>query len=223
MSIVIMLAAVVVIGTAAVLPFLTPQWVAFEQGRANSTAWTGYTTEELRVATDAILSDLVFGPPDFDVEVRGEPVLVERERGHMRDVRSVFVGLWVLAAVSILVLVVAAIRGDRYAMWRSVRRGALVLSGAIVIVGVVALVAFDALFEVFHTILFPPGSYTFDPATERLVQLFPFQFWQETAVVVGIVIIALALAVAVIAGHRAPRSTRSAAAAGLAATPEPSR
>ena len=49
--------------------------------------------------------------------------------------------------------------------------------------GVVALVAFDTLFEVFHEIFFPAGSYLFDPATERLVQLFPFEFWQETAIV----------------------------------------
>jgi integral membrane protein (TIGR01906 family) len=217
------LATAIVIVTMAVLPFLTPQWVGFEQGRANATAWTGYSTEELRVATDAILADLVFGPPDFDVEVGGEPVLVERERGHMRDVRSVFIGLWLLAAVSILVLVVAAVRGDRGAVWRSVRRGALVLAGAVVVLGVVAMVAFDALFEVFHTVLFPAGSFTFDPATERLVQLFPFQFWQETAIAVGAVIIALALAIAVFAGRRAPRSTTAAEAAGLAATPEPSR
>ena len=38
----------------AVVPFLTPQWIAFEQGRANATGWTGYTTEQLRTATDAV-------------------------------------------------------------------------------------------------------------------------------------------------------------------------
>jgi len=217
------LATAVVIVTLAVLAFMTPQWVAFEQGRANATAWTGYSTEELRVATVAILADLVFGPPDFDVEVRGEPVLVERERGHMRDVRSVFVGLWVLAAVSVVVLAAAALRGDRHATWRAVRRGAFVLTGVIVALGVVALVAFDALFEAFHTIFFPAGSYTFDPATERLVQLFPFQFWQETAVVVGIVIIALALIVATVAGRRAPATRRTRSTTELTATPEPSR
>jgi integral membrane protein (TIGR01906 family) len=222
-SILITLAAAVVMVTVAVLPFLTPQWVAFEQGRANASAWTGYSTEELRTATDAILADLVFGPPDFDVEVRGEPVLVERERGHMRDVRSVFVGLWVLAAVSVVLLVVAVVRGHRAAVWRSVRRGALTLAGAVVILGVVAVVAFDSLFELFHTILFPAGSYTFDPTTERLVQLFPFQFWQETAVVVGIVIIALAMAVATLSGRRVPASGRSVSPGDLSATPEPSR
>jgi integral membrane protein (TIGR01906 family) len=223
MSTLLGVAMAIVIVTVTVLPFLTPQWVAFEQDRANATGWTGYSNEELRTATDAILSDLVFGPPDFDIEVRGEPVLVERERGHMRDVRSVFTGLWVLAAASVVLLAVVALRGDRQATWRAMRRGALLLAGVVVALGVVALVAFDALFELFHAIFFPAGSYTFDPATERLVQLFPFQFWQETAIVLGIAIIALALIVATVASRRAPAARRSRSTADLTATPEPSR
>jgi integral membrane protein (TIGR01906 family) len=223
MSTLLGVAMAIVIVTVTVLPFLTPQWVAFEQDRANATGWTGYSNEELRTATDAILSDLVFGPPDFDIEVRGEPVLVERERGHMRDVRSVFTGLWVLAAASVVLLAVVALRGDRQATWRAMRRGALLLAGVVVALGVVALVAFDALFELFHAIFFPAGSYTFDPATERLVQLFPFQFWQETAIVLGIAIIALALIVATVASRRAPAARRSRSTTDLTATPEPSR
>ncbi len=194
--------AAIVIVTLAVLPFLTPQWVAFEQGRANASAWTGYSSAELRMATDAILVDLVFGPPDFDVEVRGEAVLDERERGHMRDVRSLFAGLWVLAAFSVVVLLAAGRRRDRRAFWRAVQRGALGLIGAVLVVGLVALIAFEVLFDTFHRILFPAGSYTFDPATERLVQLFPFQFWEETAIVVGIAIVVLALVATAIAGRR---------------------
>jgi integral membrane protein (TIGR01906 family) len=222
-SLLISLAVAVVIVNVAILPFLTPQWVAFEQGRASATAWTGYSTEDLRIATDAILADLVLGPPDFDVEVGGQPVLVERERGHMRDVRSVFVGVWLLAGVSVLVVVAAAIRGPHHLVWRAAQRGAVVLAGAVVVLGVVALVAFDVLFEVFHRILFPPGSFTFDPTTERLVQLFPFQFWQETAVVAGIVIVVLSLGVAALAGRRAAPSMGPTPASELAPTPEPSR
>ena len=212
-------AAAIVIVTLAVLPFLTPQWVAFEQGRSNASGWTGYTTEELNVATGAILSDLVFGPPSFDVEVRGEAVLDEREQGHMRDVRTVFVGLWVLAAISVGVLALASRRRERGATWRAIRRGSLGLSVVVVVLGVGALVAFDAIFELFHRIFFPAGSYTFDPATERLVQLFPFQFWEETAFVVGMVIVAAALLVALFAGRRLATGTRRDVSADLAASP----
>ena len=133
----------------------------------------------------------------------------------MRDVRNVFMGLWIAAIVSLVVLVVAGWRHrDRTRLWRAVRRGASVLAVAVVVLGVVGLVAFDTLFEVFHEVFFPAGSYTFDPRTERLVQLFPFQFWQETAIVVGIVIIALAILVRFVAGRRergaaTPRATEA--------------
>lgn len=219
MSILVGVAIVIVIVTAAVLPFLSPQWVAFEQGRSNAAGWTGFTTEELNAATGAILFDLVVGPPDFDVAVRGEPVLDERERGHMRDVRTVFLGLWGLAAVSLLVLVIAARRQDRAATWRAVRRGSIGLVAIVVALGVSSLVAFDAMFELFHRIFFPPGSYTFDPSTERLVQLFPFQFWEETAFVVGVVIVAVALVVAIVAGRRRAPTPRTEVGADLAPTP----
>ena len=57
------------------------------------------------------------------------------------------------------------------------RRAGLVI-GTIVL-GVFASVAFDQAFELFHEIFFPGGNFAFDPTTERLVQLYPFAFWQS--------------------------------------------
>ena len=200
-SVLVGVATGLVIVTVAILPFLTPPWLAFEQERAQVTAWTGFTGSEVAAVTNAIVADLVVGPPDFDVALNGEPVLTERERGHMRDVRTVFLGLWGLTVVGLVVLVLAA-RADRTATWRAARRGTTVLAVGVVAAGAFALVAFDILFETFHRLLFPSGSYTFDPTQERLVQLFPFQFWQETAIAVGAVIVVLALTVRSVAGRR---------------------
>ena len=219
-SITIGVAVAILIVTLAIVPFLTPAWVAFEQGRSDAQAWTGYSTRELQHATDAILSDLVLGG-EFAVEVNGQPVLNERERSHMNDVRTVFRGLWVLAAISAAVVIVAIRRTDRSSAWGAVRRGALGLTVGVVALGAVALVAFDQLFETFHEIFFPAGSYEFDPRTDRLVQLFPFRFWDETAMVVGAVIIALALVIAVVAGRRARRTSAISPARDLAVIPEP--
>jgi integral membrane protein (TIGR01906 family) len=192
---------------AVVLPlFLNPVWVAFEQGRAQATAWTGFSEPELRGATDAILADLVFGPPDFDAAVAGELVLNERERGHMRDVRGVFIGFFATAALTAAAALAIAARRrgrDRARTWGAVRGGALALIAALVVGGIVSFVAFDIMFATFHSIFFAGGTYTFDPATERLVQLFPFQFWQETAIVVGAVCIVVAGIVAVVANEPA--------------------
>jgi uncharacterized membrane protein len=85
----------------------------------------------------------------------------------------------------------------------------------------VALVAFDALFETFHRLFFAGGSYTFDPSTERLVQLFPFQFWQETAMAVGTLIVVLSTALWWIAGRRERAAVSRAALAGGRPNPAP--
>lgn len=218
-AIVIGLATAIVIVTVVILPFLTPGWIAFEQGRAQAEAWTGYTTEELRTATDSIVGDLMFGG-DYAVTIAGQPVLDPRERSHMVDVRTVFRGLWILATVSVVVLVVAARRADRGATWRAVRGGAIGLAIGTVALGIVGLVAFDQLFEVFHQVFFPAGSYDFDPTTDRLVQLFPFSFWEETALLVGAVIVVVSLVIAFIAGRRAARAGERTIAPGLRAVTE---
>lgn len=193
-SIVIALATAVVLLGGSILPFFNPIWIGFEQRRSEALAWTGFSDAELTTASNAIFADLVLGPADFDVEIRGEPVLNERERGHMRDVRTVFLGFWLLSALSAVALFAGWQRAQSDAhtaasYWRAVRRGAGGLAIAVVALGLVALVAFDVLLELFHRLLFPAGSYTFDPQGERMVQLFPFQFWFETALAVGAVVV----------------------------------
>ena len=211
------IATAIVITAVAIMPFLSPAWVAFEQGRAEAAAWTGYTPADLRAATDAILADLVLGPPDFDVEVAGEPVLNERERAHMRDVRSVFGGFGLVAVVAIVLLVAAVAGAQRLGhperAWRAIRNGARGLLVGVVVAGIVALVAFDVAFEVFHRLFFAGGSYTFDPGRERLVQLFPFRFWSETTMAVGALIVVLALVVSAVAGRRARPAAHAASTA----------
>jgi integral membrane protein (TIGR01906 family) len=209
-------AASIVVIAIAILPFLTPAWVSFEQGRTHAASLAGYSEADLGAATNAILHDLVLGPPDFAVEVGGVPVLEERERAHMRDVRGVFAGFFLiaaLAAVGLVVLVAGARRmGHAGRAWSAISAGMRGLIVAIVVAGVIASVAFDAVFEIFHQLFFPAGSFTFDPRTDHLVQLFPFDFWSETTLVLGVVIVVIAGVVAIGAGRLAKRAAAAAAA-----------
>lgn len=210
-------ATAIVILAVTILPFLSPAWVGFEQDRAGAEAWTGYSPAELHRVTNSILGDLVIGSGDFGVTVDGVPVLNERERSHMRDVRGVFDALGLLAIVSFAGLGLAAWRARgpaaRDRLWASVRNGARGLAAAIAVVGIVAVVAFDAAFELFHRLFFAAGSYDFDPRTDRIVQLFPDQFWSETTIVLGLVGLVAALAV----GSFAARRRTVAAGTGVAA------
>jgi integral membrane protein (TIGR01906 family) len=205
------LATAVVIIAVAILPFLTPAWVDFDQGWAGAIGYTGFTHGELRTATDSILADLVVGPPDFDVTIRGVPVLNERERAHMRDVRGVFAGFAVLAALAAVGLVAAYVGARRLGhperAWSAIRSGARGLAVGVVVAGLIAFFAFDAAFEIFHRLFFAGGTYSFNPATDRLVQLFPDAFWSETTMAVGVVVLVLSLVVTNFAGRRASGST----------------
>jgi len=215
------LAAAIVVIAISILPFLTPAWVSFEQGRAQAELWTGFDRAELSTATNAILHDLVVGPPSFDVTIAGQPVLEARERNHMQDVRqvfSLFYGLAVLAGIALVALIVGAHRaGHPERAWRAISTGMRWLVAGVVVAGVIATFFFDAAFELFHRLFFPSGSYTFDPRTDRLVQLFPFDFWSETTIVLGVVILLVAGFVWLVTRQLAAR--RSVAAAHPAATP----
>lgn len=193
----------VVVAVAVVL-FLNPIWVGFDQDRSGVDQLTGYTPAQVRAVTGSVLSDLVFGPPSFDVTLPGAtaPVLDASERSHMSDVRTVLLGLGLVALVAAILLLIVGLasRGRRW-FWRAAAAGARVLVVGVVVVGLGFALFFDQAFELFHEIFFAPGSYMFDPRTEKLVQLFPDQFWSETSVALAGAVLALAVLVAVVGGR----------------------
>lgn len=191
----------------AVCLLLNPIWVGFEQGRSGVTELTGYSDQQVQQVTGSILSDLVFGPPDFDVSVDGAPVLTDRERDHMVDVRGAFAlaGLAMAAALAVLVGV-GLVRRKRRSYWRGVRAGALLTIGVVAVVGAFCLLFFDQAFELMHRLFFETGSYSFDPRTDRLVQLFPDQFWFDSAMALGVAVVALSGGIILVSGRLAAAS-----------------
>jgi integral membrane protein (TIGR01906 family) len=193
-SVLVALSTPCVVVAAAVVLFFNPIWIGFEQDRSDVSALTGYSPAEVRQVTGSILSDLVFGPPSFDVTVNGQPVLDARERSHMADVRNVFMGLGLVALVAAAIMVVAGIwsRGRAW-FWRSVRSGSRLTLAGVVVVGLGFALFFEQAFLLLHEIFFPEGNYEFDPRTEKLVQLLPDQFWAETTVAVALAVLTLTI------------------------------
>jgi integral membrane protein (TIGR01906 family) len=188
----------------AVLLFLNPIWVGFDQDRSDVAGLTGYSPAQVRQVTGSILSDLVFGPPNFNASLtpNGSPVLDVRERGHMADVRTVLTGMGLVALLAAIVLLALGLmsRGAPW-FWRAAQTGGRVLAVGVVVVGLAFAVFFDQAFELFHELFFPPGTYSFDPRLEKLVQLFPDQFWSETSVALAGAVLVLALVVVFATGR----------------------
>lgn len=203
-SAVVAIASVIaIIGVTIALSF-NPVWVGFAQDRAGVAEITGYSPAQVRTVTGAILSDVILGPPQFTVEVEGQPVLTDTERGHMVDVFDVVRGaLAVLAvAVAALIVVFATNRGKAWP-WRAVAAGSGVLVTIGVVIGIAVVFFFDAAFLLFHRVFFAQGNFTFDPRTQRLVQLLPDQFWTESVTAVTVTALALAVVVTLVARRQA--------------------
>ena len=203
--------ALVILG-GSIVPFTTPAYVGLEQGRVGVDGMARYTPGELDLINQQILADLFLWRGDFAVgDTQLMQVLNEREKAHMRDVRGVFLGFEILVLAGIVGLIAASRRARspeaRAAVWRAVGKGARGLVVALAVAGAFAVLAFDAAFEVFHGLFFSSGSYTFNPRTDHLVQLFPEQFWSDTAIAVG----AVAIAVAVVTAWQATRRAGAAA------------
>lgn len=196
--------------------FFNPAWVSFAQGRSDAAAWTGWAPDQVDAVTREIVLEVWLGPGTFDQEVAGEPVFNDRERAHMADVRQLVLTFYTLVLVAAATLVVAGAssRGSR-AFWRAVALGAKVLAVGSVAVGAAFALLFDTAFTLFHRIFFAEGTWTFDPATERLVQLFPYSFWTETTVVLAAVGLVITIGVWLVASRlaRPPRGPAAAAAA----------
>lgn len=188
---------ILIIVMLAVLPLLTPWFVHVALDAAGSAAVLGVAADQAHALSDRSVEELVVGPGDFDlVGPDGTPFYDDAERGHLQDARTL---LWLLLiAGGLAIMLIGAIYSRaapsaRPAVWRTISRAGLVTAGTVVVLGSLSLVAFGAVFSVFHQIFFPAGNFSFDPATQRLVQLYPFRFWQITAAVFAVLLFLLAV------------------------------
>ncbi len=207
LSVVVVVSTILVLVGVGLAPFWSPIWVYAAQDRAHAEVWTGWPPDVVHSVTGSILHDVILGPPDFAQVVDGQPVLTEGERAHMANVHSVLVEVAIVVAAAALLLVAGwrLIRGT--AFWSAVRTGAAVLGVGVAALGVMSLVAFDAVFELMHRLLFPAGTYSFEPSS-KLLRLFPEQLFFESGIALGVVLIVLAVVVVVVAGSLARRAGR---------------
>lgn len=197
------LSVAVVILLAGPLLLFNPAFTSALQVRHDVAASFDTTQAEIERVTSSYLADIYLGG-DFDAALRrDEPLLDTDERSHMSDVSRL---VRLLAGIAIVALVLAAVTGAL--LRREPRRqGAIMLISAGSI-GAVALllagafaVAFEPAFLLLHELLFPPGTYLFEPGSD-LITLFPEGFWFDAALAAGGLIVITALVVTFIGFRR---------------------
>ncbi len=215
-SVLVAASAAIVIVAVAILLFANPVWFGFEQERSGVDRLTGYSIADVHRVTNGEIGEIAFGPGTFLQEVAGVTVLDPRERQHLVDVRGVVLTFFGIALVALVILVAAAVRarGSTW-LWRSIAAGSAVLAGAVMIVGLAFALAFDATFEFFHRLFFAGGTYSFDPLTERLVQLYPEQLWSDTFTAAALLVLVVAVAVTFVALRRVSQRAEAVRSAGV--------
>ncbi|MFI5261497.1 MAG: DUF1461 domain-containing protein [Candidatus Limnocylindrales bacterium] len=188
---VVAVATALVILALVLLVLTTALYMHPALAQADSAAYLGTSTATARQLSDLTIRELYLGPGTFAFSWTPggtvQPFYDAAEVQHLQAVHVVLFGFLGLAAVGLVVLVTGllTVRGEAW-FWQAVSRGAAGLAVVLVVVGVFAAVAFDQAFTLFHEIFFPGGDWSFDPATEHLVQLYPTPFWELTAgVLVG--------------------------------------
>ena len=64
-------------------------------------------------------------------------------------------------------------------------RGGTVTVGVLGVAAVASVVGFDAIFYAFHVISFANDFWQLNPATDRLIQMFPRDFWFMVTLAIG--------------------------------------
>jgi integral membrane protein (TIGR01906 family) len=193
----------VVILLAGPLLLFNPVFTSALQVRHDVAASFGTSQENIERVTASYLVD-IYLDGDFDAAVEGEePLLGAEERSHMEDVSRL---VRLLAGIAIVAFVLALVTGAL--LRREPRRQGLTMLISAGSIGAVALllagvfaVAFEPAFLLFHELLFPPGTYLFEPGSD-LITLFPEAFWFDAALAAGAAIVLVALVVTFIGFRR---------------------
>jgi len=197
---------------AAVLIFLLPPVVHLLLDLSGAPAVLGSDAATAHQLSDALVFDLLRGG-DFGVPYNGEALLSAAERSHLVDVGALLRAVIVIGLLGGVLLVTTILRSGgaatgagRLRLGEALRDGALLLAGAAAAAGLAFTVAFEATFTLFHGLLFAAGTWTFNPATDRLVLLYPDAFWIAAALAFCVALVGAGCAAFVI-GRRfvAPR------------------
>ncbi len=171
------------------LYYLNISWLELEQA-------SGLNAVVIKENYNALIdycSPFFFGELSF-------PSLRASESGlsHFAEVKTIFNIIYIVGAVSLLLCVISfiiKIKNKEYKFLRTAAITAIVLP---VIVVVASLINFEALFNLFHRVVFSNDDWIFNPATDPIITLLPENYFMQCALIIAFIVI-LGAAVAFIA------------------------
>ncbi|MCI0847011.1 MAG: TIGR01906 family membrane protein [Chloroflexi bacterium] len=172
---------------------------------------SGITDADLRQVGADIRGYINSGDEPLHVHTRilgtEQELFNDREIAHMKDVKRLVWGVYILALASAVYLAVMTSIGFARHRGRFVEPlakraaygGGLTLA-LLAVFGILAVVDFESIFIKFHQLSFANDFWQLDPRTDYLVRIFPDDFWLDATVWVAVRTIAGAVALTVAGG-----------------------
>lgn len=143
---------------------------------------SGFPREEVLQNYNAIMdflspfSDKQFSLPSIS--------FTERASTHFEECKPLFNAIYLLGAVSALILIVLA-------KTKSISKSVLKISGAVtliipLVIGAAVTIDFDRAFNFFHKIFFKGASWIFDPAADNFILIMPSTFFMHCAIFIAL-------------------------------------
>jgi len=193
-------AAALAIGATTAI-FLTPPVVHALLSVSDAHTVLGVEPTVAEALSDALVGDLLIGGA-FEAPLGDAPLLSAGERSHLADVGGLLRAVLAAGLGGLLALTGARLRRREW-LRAAIRDGAALIVGGALLAAAAFALAFDATFSFFHGLFFAAGTWTFNPATDRLVQLYPQDFW-----VLAAMLFCLVLAVGSFTAYRLTARTR---------------
>jgi integral membrane protein (TIGR01906 family) len=134
------------------------------------------------------------------------PLFNEREIAHLHDVKQVFGLVFHIQEIAFVYILAYVAGVFIWARERSLRALALhTLIGGVLTIAIIALLGafavsgFERAFERFHLIAFSNDLWRLDPRTDHLIQMFPEEFWFDVTMITGLMTLAEAAVLSLIA------------------------
>jgi integral membrane protein (TIGR01906 family) len=177
----------------------------------NAVSTTGLSRDDL-IRAGAELREYFKNGDDvvsIKVQDKGREVSLfnPRETAHLKDVKSrlklqnavqEFSVLYVITYIAVVVLWSRELSVRRLAVHTMV--GAGLTLALLAVAGGLGASGFDAAWRRFHELIFSNDFWLLNPRTDRLIQIFPPEFWQNIVFLIGLLAAAQAALVLLVAG-----------------------
>lgn len=189
----------------AVIILFNPWFLALEYSRPGFPADPYGFTKADRLKFGGISMEYMHNTSGIEFLARptlddGTPLYNERELSHMLDVKNVFQGMVVAWWIGLVVITLTGLWSWRKqtfaAFWQGMSTGGWAAIGIVIAILAGVVLAFDALFTLFHKLFFTGDTWLF-AYSDSLIRLFPIEFWMDAFIWMGGITILLGLLFAI--------------------------